>query len=57
MAGDVAQIIIRPCGQDFAVKPRLVALAIPAKPKAIAIGLGLGLFRMKRLMDQAVVGF
>ena len=52
LAAEAAQVLVGPGGQDFVIDARLGSVAIPAQSEAITIGLGLGLGRVQRLVDQ-----
>src|SRR5690606_33869771 len=49
---DREQVFVGPGGPDLAVLAGFGPLAIPADAEAVAIGAGLGLLGMQRLVDQ-----
>src|SRR5690606_184281 len=49
---EVAQILVRPCGPYLAIEARLLVLAVPSEPEAIAVRAGGGLECADALVDQ-----
>ena len=54
LGGEAAEVFVGPGGADFAVEAGGVALAVPAEAEAVAVGFGLALGGVQRLVDQAV---
>ena len=54
LRGQAAEVLVGPGGADLAIQAGGVALAVPAEAEAVAVGFGLALRGVQRLVDQAM---